>query len=474
MLWGVTVWCACHATVAGQGLATPGAAALAPPVMTDSVPGIPAGPEVRFGIQEAPPLVRLPVTTPTGVPSVEPFLGWHRADLKLARDHEDDSDWGTGADIELPPWQLLPTSATGWSLSGLVNAGGTINAAGPENRMNGPLAFNDRDDFQLNQLYLMLQRAPSCDEVGLTWGGRVDLLWGTDYIFVQSAGWETQPDDDNRLNGETAGGNPNLYGLAVPQAYLDLSFNQFDLMLGHFYTILGYERVEASRNFFASHAYAQQYGEPLTHTGGMLRWQGQQLTVHAGVVNGWNQTDGVDDEAAFLGGVTVAGCRSFLSLSVISGEAEGLTTAGQRTMYSLVWEATLTDRFVYVLLHDLGYQQDAIQANEDATWYGVTQYGFFKLTDQWRVGARYEWFRDNDGSRLARMYIRRGGLGLPPAGFAGTYQSATLGGNWTPNPNLTVRPEIRWDWSSDTGIAPFDDLSSDSQLTVAIDAVYIF
>ena len=36
---------------------------------------------------------------------------------------------------------------------------------------------------------------------------------------------------------------------------------------GHFYTPIGYESVPAPDNFFYTHAYTMQYGEPFTHTG---------------------------------------------------------------------------------------------------------------------------------------------------------------------------------------------------------------
>ncbi len=39
------------------------------------------------------------------------------------------------------------------------------------------------------------------------------------------------------------------------------------LKVGHFYTIIGYEVVTAPDNFFYTHAYTMQYGEPFTHTG---------------------------------------------------------------------------------------------------------------------------------------------------------------------------------------------------------------
>ncbi len=444
-----------------------GAPAVGEPLFDRPVVTAPVGGEPR--------LARLPAITPPGMPGGNAFTEWYRSDLKLAPDDLDHNSWGSGKAIKLAPWRLLPPLSDGWSLTGFMDIGATANPDQPANRFNGPVTFNDRNDLQLNQLYLTLQRAPDNPGDGLSWGSRVDLLFGTDYIFVQSDGLETKPGGDNALNGVTAAnGAPALYGLAIPQAYVDLACNRFRVRLGHFYSIAGYEGVAATSNFFHSHAYALQYGEPLTHSGGLVSWTGDQMTVQAGVVNQWNTTNGINDEATFLGGIAFAGRNSSLGITAISGQADGFTTSGQRSMYSVVWQTAISDRLAYVLQHDLAYQENALAANDDATWYGITQYLFLALNDQWRLGMRYEWFRDADGARLASMYVRNGGLGLPAAGFAGAYHNATFGANWVPNANLTVRPEVRWDWSADTGVAPFADFTSDSQFTIAIDAIYIF
>jgi len=88
---------------------------------------------------------------------------------------------------------------------------------------------------------------------------------------------------------------------------------------GHFYTIMGYEVVPAIGNFFYTHAYTMQYGEPFTHTGILDTWTpNDQLVVYGGITNGWdNFSDpiningignlgypGANSNAAFLGGIT--------------------------------------------------------------------------------------------------------------------------------------------------------------------------
>jgi hypothetical protein len=75
--------------------------------------------------------------------------------------------------------------------------------------------------------------------------------------------------------------------------------------------------------------------------------------------------------------------------------------------------------------------------------------------------------------------VRLGGLaalgvaGLPDVA-AGNYYEFALGANWTPHANLIVRPELRWDWSDGTAIAPYNDLTKDSQFMAAVDAILFF
>ncbi len=459
MLLGLALWGTCCSHVDGQ---------IAEPRSNLT-------PILQSTHEAVPQLARLPTIELFGTPKPGVFALWHRADLKLAPDHIESGGWRSEAARNLPPWRLFPKIHNGWSVRGSFDVGATVNADNPVNRFNGPLTFNDRTDAQLNQLYVSLLRSSDKPRGRFDWSSRIDLLLGTDYAFVQSAGWETQPNGDNALNGLTTGNrNPNLYGLAIPQAFVDLSFDRLTLKLGHFFTIVGYEGVTPTSNFFYSHSHTMQYGEPLTHTGGLLSWTGEHMTFQGGVVNGWDKTDGVNDDATFLGGVSFASTRSSLGLAVIAGKEDGFAMNGQRTLYSVVWQTAISDRIAYVLQFDHGHQQDSLAANVDARWYGLSQYLFYAISDYWKIGVRFELFRDDDGTRLSGMFVRNRGLGLPAAGFAGNYYNATFGANWTPNANITVRPEIRWDWTKGTTVRPFADFTSDRQMTFAVDAVYIF
>ena len=343
------------------------------------------------------------------------------------------------------PWTLFP-EYNGWQLYGYLNGGATANADAPASHFNGPVTFNDRDVVMLNQAYGILEKVAdgSC---GWGAGGRVDVLWGSDYIFTQAVGLETH--DDGTRHWNRSGNN---YGWALPQAYAELANNNLSLKLGHFYAPMGYQVVMASGNFFISQPYTFQYGEPFTFTGALATYNySDTVTLYGAVVNGWDKFDATTDRAAFMWGINYAPCHERYSIyyTGIVGEEDGtFGTAGiqgTRVMNSLVFTYNFTDRTQYVFQSDVGWQENGIAPGTDAEWYGVNQYLFYTINDCWKLGARGEWFRDDDGARLVAAPVRIGGLGLAPATVAGNYYEFALGANWTPGTNLTIRPELRWD-----------------------------
>ena len=105
------------------------------------------------------------------------------------------------------------------------------------------------------------------------------------------------------------------------------------------------------------------------------------------------------------------------------------------------------------------------------SWYGIDQYLSYKVNNCWKVGGRLEWFRDEEGTRVGLN--RTTNPNNPP--FPGDFYSITLGLNYSPTCNLTLRPEIRYD-SYDGNVArlPFNDGLDDTQLMVGLDGILLF
>ncbi|UOA10762.1 porin [Methylobacter sp. S3L5C] len=367
------------------------------------------------------------------------------------------------------------------TVGGSSNAGITYNANDPSNGFNGPVTFGDRSsEFQMNQLNLFVQRAVATEGDKWSFGGRFDFMYGTDAVFTQAYGVpafdinsgeaKSRSNWDLNLNG-TAGNR--FYGMALPQAYGEAYVpigNGLNVKAGHFYTPIGYETVPAADNFFYSHAYTMQYGEPFTHTGFMgnyavdKNWgvMGGAITGSAtgGFDGGWNKQLG---NWGGLFGTTWTSDDKGTSAN-ISGtySATSEQNSSAFALYSIVLKHNITDKTHLILQHDHGFANNvynfatATPNDVDAQWYGINSHLYYDLKDNLSVGVRAEWFRDQNGLRVCSP--GRVGAATNSSGYsyaapgsvaacnAASYYEVTAGLNWKPTKWLNLRPNIRYDW----------------------------
>ncbi len=378
----------------------------------------------------------------------------------------------------------------------------SVNANSTHNGFNGPVTFQDRDSqFQMNQLNFYLQKAITVGGDSFDWGGRVDFMYGSDAIFTQAYGNPAF----NPLTGAAAPrGNWDLhlsgdqnYGIALPNAYAEFNLpvgSGIDLKVGHFYTPLGYEVVTSPDNFMVSKPYTMQYGEPFTHTGAYGTYSlNSNWSVMAGAVTG-SATGGWDGNFdrnlgtwSWLGGGTWTSDDAGTSLNLT-------TTLGRQAdnnnnlwgIYSLVGKHNFTDKLHFIIQHDHGFAEKVITANginavaagmtnsnlQNAEWYGINSYLIYDATDKLSAGVRAEWFRDNNGYRVngagrcvagvntyggnGAAYNVTGGscngwmsgngnFSVPTPGT--NYYELTVGLNYKPAKWLSLRPNMRLDYS---------------------------
>lgn len=356
----------------------------------------------------------------------------------------------TGFDINRSDFLQDNAIIVGGSISGGIGYA-TDN---PDSHNTSPVTFNDRSgEFQMNQFNLYAQKLVDMESESWEIGGRFEILYGTDGRFTQASGL-----DDKLIREEDF----RFYDLALPQAYLEVFApfgNGLSAKIGHFYTIIGYEVVNAPDNFFYSHAYTMQYGEPFTHTGVLFNYPiNGNISINFGSVNGWDNFDEDLSNWNFLGNIGWSNDdeTTSLVLSMITGDADDVKNEN-RTMYSLVATHHFNDQLHYIGQHDFGFQENAAANGSDAYWYGLNQYLFYDYSDTVSLGLRAEWFRDDGDSRLGM-------------GDSGSYFAISTGLNWTPEPWIKVRPEIRYDWV-DSNVDVYDNQTEDNQLLFSMDVV---
>jgi len=400
-----------------------------------------------------------------------------------------------------------------WYVGGWIDQGATWNTTSARTKQNLPMKFNDRfNEYQLNQFYLTMGR--NAANSGCSWdvGGRVDLLYGSDYLWTSAIGLETHttaggfywddpaflPSKWNGNDGPRLGTSRNAsrFGLAMPQAYAELYVPVhygLNVKVGHFYSIMGCESVMSPENFFYSHSYSMMYGKPMTHAGFLFSQKlTPQWTGIFGLTRGWDTWEDPNGKLSYLAGFRWNSWdrRTEFSWVAASGNETvttdpvtfqpGSRTGAIRSNYSMVLSHQLTSRLKLVTQHDLGYEKNAsinefpngLPAPVNGHWYSFSQYVFYQLTNKLTLGARGEWFRDVNHSRIYRSVAANQIAGSD-------YSQVTIGLNWKPYDCLVIRPEARWDWSgvcspSKNVGGMYNNFSEKSQTTISLSAMVTF
>jgi hypothetical protein len=203
-----------------------------------------------------------------------------------------------------------------------------------------------------------------------------------------------------------------------------------------------------------------------------------------GFNRGWTEFEDPTNTLNFLGGARWASDdkKANLSVMVDAGPQSGFTGLHDRTSVISVFTYNFTKRFSYGSQYTAGIEKNGsvINPGQDASWYGTEQLFTYKLNDKWSAGLRYEWVRDNDGSRIAGvgnvLLTDKGWDGLP--GCAGAYNDLSLGLNYRPHPNFTLRPEVRWDWydgkANAAGQLPYGSHTERQQFLADMDLIITF
>jgi hypothetical protein len=365
------------------------------------------------------------------------------------------------------PWTLFPEFDSGLKIGGWISAGILANAWGADS--NGPIGYRPTNDFTVDQTWLFVDKKADTSCRSFDWGFRFDILFGAD-------GPKTRAFNNSRYAWDNAwiSSNDGIYGTAIPQLYAVVAWNKLSVKMGHFFSPLGYETVPVTQNFFYSHSYCHQFGEPQTMTGVLASYAVTDgLNIHAGWTTAWDTAfDNPGEASLFLGGVDVPIGERITFTWMVSGGDRGERWGldwGDLYMNSFVVKLAINDRWTYVFQHDLGLVTNAGAQVPNGQWYGINQYLFFKINDCWSLGGRFEWFHDDDG------------LWIPNVAWAGgsapDYYALTLGLNWKPHANLTIRPEIRYDWANGrftAGNRPFNDGADREQFSGGVDLIFTY
>ena len=377
----------------------------------------------------------------------------------------------------------------GWKIGGNLAQSFTWNFQNPTDRYNGPVTWTDRsNEYQLNQFWLYAEKATNTTDKDWDIGGRVDVNYGTNSRLFTESGLE------HNINGSN-----QQYGLAFPQFYAEVAYKKLKIKAGHFISPIGYYTVDTTQNFFNTIPYTYQWGEPFTHTGALATYQfTDNFIASAGVIRGWDNFDNHNPHAGFLGtwGYTFKDKSNLAQVLIYSLEPNANFAFSPRYYQSLVYTRPVSDNLTYVGQSDFGTQESATGAGGRANWYGINQYLYYKVSDKWTWGANFEWWRDEEGYRVAGflpvnsvgpvpsgIFSNQRGFPTNRSGYAGNFYQTTIGPRWYPtgNANFFVRPNLRIDWFDGTStnggganLRPYDSGNKNYQGLLVTDVVWIF
>jgi hypothetical protein len=377
-------------------------------------------------------------------------------------------------------------SSRGISAGGYVAQSYVWNPYQPDDRFNGPLTWTDRaNDYQLNELYFYAGKAADNEGCGTALGWRVDALYGTNYRWDTSAGFESSWD------------NNQFYGVAIPALYGEIAYNDLNIKAGRFVSPVGFYTVGQGNNFFSYIPYTYQYGEPFTHTGIWANYKASDdLVIGGGVTHGWDNSDNTGnphaggllnatytiDEQRSLAWVGVFGPEpNFSGVNPSSYNGLGYTN---RFLQTVVYSNKISDDVMFVFQSDFGTQSDAVVAGRSAKWYGINTYLYWNMTCRCQWGMNYEWFRDQGGFRVGGLLPSLGspnarGLSLARSGYDGSFHRFGFGPKYYFTPNLYGRAALIADVYDGAvnnvgGLRPFDDGLRNHQQVLSFDLVWTY
>jgi hypothetical protein len=349
---------------------------------------------------------------------------------------------------------------------GHVEGGYTYNPDDPAQDLNLGRVFDvEANQAVFNQADIAVERTVNHSRSEWDVGGRAEFLYGGDARFIHSNGMFD--------NQDFFDGPENQFD--IPQLYADVNVpvgTGLRLRAGKF---LFFKQIDPNASIFYSHSYSFGGALPFTLTGVSGSYDlNDQWSVELGIDRGWGQSlEDNNGSISYHGRVRYSPTdRTSFGFLFITGPELDDDNGAWRTAVDLVGSHRITDRLTF--LFDLVYGRqssppDALLASgasnqDEADWYGAAAYLVYRIDPAFSVAGRVEWFRDDEGFG-------------PVLAVAQDAYEATLGLTITPMPNseigrnLKIRPEIRYDWSSEKF---FDGLTSDNQFTAAVDVIFNF
>jgi len=377
---------------------------------------------------------------------------------------------------------------------------------------NAPIPGQDDEGFELQSLQLFIDKnlnsnilprvtpLPGPTPKDFDFGFSFGTLYGRNAQFPRTFGWDAhwEINEPGATDSEYSKRHRQNY-LAVQNlfatAYLPYATG-ITLWAGIFGPAIGYEigpNLREARNNFTTKTYAF-ISEPNTLSGvmaGTRLYSGEagMLGMELGLVRGWNNLRDNNDTPSVNGALRwrTSDMQTWVDYEFIVGNEQNdsfgdvqapsaliVSPRGQlKQQHSLNgWHAfnsqwSMGAEAVYGRQEGDGRPDtvDIVRGPgfSGAEWWGVNANLTYQYRKNLSFSGRIEHFDDKEGFILYPLSAARGAI-----------NSVTTGVRYDVSCNLSLRPEIRYDWQADSSDKTFGNGRNQSQLTGVVEALFYF
>jgi hypothetical protein len=316
----------------------------------------------------------------------------------------------------------------------------------------GRLYDRFHDTFIANAAWITFERPVVTDKVDA--GFRVDALFGQNATVLHSTGLALGDQGD------------------LPQVFVTLNLptgggNYVQFKAGKMWTLLDVEVIDEVLNPNFPHGYQFSYLTNLTNTGfGVDAKFSAKIDAQFRLINGWDVVEDNNTGKSLMGRVGVTpSAGAALAFLGYYGPEQVANTSNNRYGGEFVGTFKAGSQAAIYAQFDAG-GEEGIAGGSDAKWWGAGLWGVLDLDPKLSLALRGDYIDDQDGVRTS------GVLGFPAAASR-HIGSATTTLNVKTWPHALVRPELRFEHSSQDDFGNPGDLSK-TQLTIGLALSYVF
>jgi hypothetical protein len=265
--------------------------------------------------------------------------------------------------------------------------------------------------------------------------------------------------------------NLQITWAASPSHGLQIVFGKFD-------SPMTLERDDAPLNLEATRSYVFDFGEPVKFAGIMARQVfSQEFEGMVIVSNGWDVfPDNNKAKTGAVWGVWSPSPNVHFGFGGIFGAEKDNNNHDQRETGIATIQVQASDSWLWGGEAVYGNEANSAVAGGAAKWIGGEIVSFHKFGGRWASAVRFDYFDDVGGARTGVRQVLKDVTVSPQyligSGFFGPYH--TLDYSTVRIPEMSVRLDLRYDWSTEPVFANSQGVGQKSKFTTTLQVVYVF